>query len=308
MELGEHMPTARIITSMPEFSGGLVRDLNSRGFEVQILSPEQAISGKADLEIKLEVVASLSETAKAPAPVPTRAPEDVWTMLAAFDSDSKTPDTAAIELSKPSDTISPAQTSTAMQPPVEYPGNSIHATEAAPSTFPETDSANVDSELVPSMFSLSADQNGSSTGKVANPHGRSSNFFRLKLENKFWDVRSTKITTAVACTAMVLLAIVSLVHRRAPLPADTNSAAQPQTSLPFHPAAAPAATSSTVPVKTVALSNAPISTKPHAGIRSEADRNEIAKDTIIRFTDTAKQHASKTTKKENGIRYYSDME
>jgi hypothetical protein len=312
------MPTARIITSTPEFSGGLVRDLNTRGFEVQILSPEQPISGQADLEIKFEVAASSPAIVEAPAPPkPAVTPEDVWTMLAAFDGEAKTQETAPANEapSNPPDTISAAQPSSVMQPAIADVIHSEHAaaTDEAPAASTEaTPSSSIDSELVPSMFGLSSDQSDSGTGGGSRPRRRTSNFSRLKLENKFWDVRSTKITTAVACAAMVLLAIVSLVHRRTPLPA--TNAPESQTSLPFHPAAAaPTTATATVPVapvKAVVLKNSHVSAKPAPGVvaRNETDHDEIAKDTIIRFSDTGRRHTSTTTKKENGVRYYSDME
>ena len=106
------MPIARIVTSMPELSGGLVRDLNSRGFEVHIISPEQASSGTADLEIKLDAffrpdgaqVPATHVSAPTTFAVPESAisalqqlalqqpQEDIWTMLASFDGDADTQD------------------------------------------------------------------------------------------------------------------------------------------------------------------------------------------------------------------------
>lgn len=90
------MPIARIITSMPELSGGLVRDLNSRGFEVHILSPEQTISSEADLEIRLDVAGSRQAMAEVFAnnslvmqATETTSEEDIWAMLAAFDGDAE---------------------------------------------------------------------------------------------------------------------------------------------------------------------------------------------------------------------------
>jgi hypothetical protein len=113
------MPIARIITSMPEFSGGLVRDLNSRGFEVHVISPEQTPSGNADLEIRLDAVSRTVGAEVSPAEIPTLAAaeaalklaesgllqpaappqaaptqEDIWTMLASFDGDAATQEIA----------------------------------------------------------------------------------------------------------------------------------------------------------------------------------------------------------------------
>lgn len=114
------MPIARIITSMPEYSGGLVRDLNSRGFEVHIISPEQSPAGTADLEIRLDAVPrsmdaevaveripaltaaeaalKLAESGLLQPPMPPTAPpqEDIWTMLASFDGDAATQDLPAV--------------------------------------------------------------------------------------------------------------------------------------------------------------------------------------------------------------------
>lgn len=113
------MPIARIITSMPEYSGGLVRDLNSRGFEVHIISPEQSPFGTADLEIRLDAVThpmdaevaaeripaltaaeaalKLAESGllQPPAPPPALPQEDIWTMLASFDGDAANQDLPA---------------------------------------------------------------------------------------------------------------------------------------------------------------------------------------------------------------------
>jgi len=115
------MPIARIITGMPEFSGGLVRDLNSRGFEVHIISPEQSPSGTADLEIRLDAVSrpmdaevgaeripaltaaeaalKLAESGLLQPPAPPQAvpsQEDIWAMLASFDGDAETQDFPAV--------------------------------------------------------------------------------------------------------------------------------------------------------------------------------------------------------------------
>jgi len=89
------MAIARIITSMPELSGGLVRDLNSRGFEVHILSPEQTISGSADLEIRLDVAGTQQSMAEVFAnnslvmQTADTPEEDIWAMLAAYDGDAE---------------------------------------------------------------------------------------------------------------------------------------------------------------------------------------------------------------------------
>ena len=95
------MAIARIITSMPELSGGLVRDLNSRGFEVHILSSEQTITSAADLEIRLDIAGTEQTLAQVYAnnslvmqTTAAEPEEDIWAMLAAYDGDAEKNDAA----------------------------------------------------------------------------------------------------------------------------------------------------------------------------------------------------------------------
>jgi hypothetical protein len=116
------MAIARIITSMPELSGGLVRDLNSRGFEVHILSPEQTITGDADLEIRLDVAGSRQSMAQVYASnslvmqtETAGSKEDIWAMLAAYDGDAEK---IAVKEDTPEEIISALLDQNALQEPV----------------------------------------------------------------------------------------------------------------------------------------------------------------------------------------------
>jgi hypothetical protein len=185
------MPIARIITSMPELSGGLVRDLNSRGFEVLILSPEQTISGVADLEIRLDVAGSqqimadvyannsLNSIAMQMAAAETDAPaEDIWALLAAFDGDAEKPaeqELAAAGLqqtveqtlvqSVPVESVESTEDLTSPVLAREETAASVEspiAESAAliPAVEPVSHKASrhqIDPELVPSMFNFSGD-------------------------------------------------------------------------------------------------------------------------------------------------------
>ena len=108
------MPVARIVTSVPELAGGLVRDLNSRGFEVYILSPTQMPSSEVDLEIRMDVagaeaVAAIVSTSVAEAHSAqihsagvgsgVHYSEDIWALLSNFNGDE--PEANAVAAAQP---------------------------------------------------------------------------------------------------------------------------------------------------------------------------------------------------------------
>ena len=63
------MPTARIITRFPDRAASLRKTLTISGYRVQIVSPEQKVSGWADIEYDLDAMPEYAEGAVAtPAP------------------------------------------------------------------------------------------------------------------------------------------------------------------------------------------------------------------------------------------------
>lgn len=65
------MPTARIITRFPDRAASLRKTLTISGYRVQIVSPEQKVSGWADIEYDLDAMPEYAEGAVAtPAPQP----------------------------------------------------------------------------------------------------------------------------------------------------------------------------------------------------------------------------------------------
>lgn len=294
------MPTARIITSMPELSGGLVRDLNSRGFEVHILSPSQVSSGEVDLEIRLEISASESVAASIPLSSLVAQPEDIWAMLTAFDGDAQDIIAAQPPESGPQETCDPA-------PKADSDSLQDVAPEKTSSTSAEIISEPLDPELVPSMFGLGAfdgrsrNQNGATTSEVEVPAYPG---FANANKNSL-DSRLAKAAAAAAgCAVVVILLALTFAHRRSPLPTAVNSTGHEATAqVPFH--SSTTASASVVPVKAVITSDATatLKTAPH-GAPHDAS---IAEDTIVHFGSAPKARRT-PAEKQAGVRYYSDMD
>lgn len=335
------MPIARIITSMPELSGGLVRDLNSRGFEVHIISPEQAPSGTADLEIRLEAISrpvgAEARTSEIPtltatgvpelaasqlALQPTLPQEDIWTMLASFDGDAATQDlTSAAEENHPG-TLSQNVVATghALSENSAQPGEIAKAARPVtqevvnPADREHVDSLSVDPDLVPSMFNLASSGENSSTDEEAASSSNRSPWHGSELRKtnlRSWDSRSPRVAAAAAgCAVVVILMVLALGHRHAK--AVNSPAQETQTTVPFHSAAhgiEPAAESAaqpTIPIKPAVLVSSVSSPSKAARHGSEAS-TAVAEDTIVRY-GSAKKTPEASPTKPSAIRYYSDMD
>lgn len=322
------MPVARIITSVPELSGGLVRDLNTRGFEVHIVSPAQTFSSEADLEIRIDVAGTEAITAilnTAPAETdpaemhaPEAVPEDIWALLRDFNGDA--PEASGV----PAQEAVAAQSITAKQPvaaqaiitalteqepltattpATENNPEPARATETKPDeNFAEIIAGPMDPELVPSMFGL-ANISDAAHGALATSglHREISS----ASANKTWDPRSHRLAAAAAaCATVVIVLSLMFAHRRAPLPAAVNSPSHDATTsmqLPFHATAT--ASPAVMPVKAVVADDATSSVKNSQ--HSTAHDSDIAADTIEHFGSVVK---TPPRQKQSGIRYYSDME
>ncbi len=336
------MPIARIITSMPEFSGGLVRDLNSRGFEVHIISPEQPVSGIADLEIKLEAMSrpagaevratEIPASTSFPVPEPVVAAlqqpalppqqEDIWTMLAAFEGDAETQDFAAVHASLIG-TESQEATTLALNE------NSAQPNEPAQDAPSVTDgraepvnreqvhtSYHVDPELVPSMFNFSSsDENAVEEQEAAPLSNRSpwhgSDLRKTNLHS--WNSLLPKVAAAAAgCAAFVILMFLTFAHSHA-LPKAVNSPSQvTRTTTPFRGAehsvepGAETAAQPAAPIKPAVLVST-VSSPPRATPHASEANTAVAEDTIVRYGSTKKTPEASATKP-SAIRYYSDMD
>ncbi|HEY1801902.1 MAG TPA: hypothetical protein VGG46_13285 [Terriglobales bacterium] len=319
------MPIARIITSMPEFSGGLVRDLNSRGFEVHIISPEQAVSGTADLEIKLEAMSrpaganvrateipvstsfSVPESAGAAVQQPALPPqqEDIWTMLAAFEGDAETQEAIATTLALNEDSAQPNE-------PAQDAPSVTHGMAEPVKREQVHPSYSVDPDLVPSMFNFSSSgENAPAEQEMAPLSNRSpwhgSELRKTNLHS--WNSPLPKVAAAAAgCAAFVILMFLTFAHSHALPKAADSPAPGTRMATPLHVAehSAGPGGETAVPIKSAVLVstvNSPSKATPHA---SEAD-TAVAEDTIVRYGSAKKTPAASATKPST-IRYYSDMD
>jgi hypothetical protein len=341
------MPIARIITSMPELSGGLVRDLNSRGFEVHIISPEQTPSGTADLEIRLEAIShpagvevrasaipasttavpELAASRPALPQPPLQQQEDIWTMLASFDGDAATQDvttdiTAAngnqaetgfqevIATMHALSENSAQRSETAEDVPSGTP-SSVTQRTANPVDREHVDSLSVDPDLVPSMFNFSSSgENAEAEQESATSSNRSPwRGSELRKTNlRSRDSRSPRVAAAAGCAVFVILMVLTFAHSHA-APKATNSPAQEtRTTAPFH-SVGPSA--ETVAQPTVPIKPAvlvtSVSSPSKAARRAPATETAIAEDTIVRY-GSKKKTPEASPKKPTAIRYYSDMD
>lgn len=310
------MPIARIVTSMPELTGGLVRDLNSRGFEVHILSPLQAPSGDVDLEIKLEIAASDSIARTIPVSPVTVQSDDIWTMLTAFDGDVQGQDSGPSKQTyeKMPEEIPAVDAQVNFDAPVNKDSTSnspVVVDEPIFATFAEIISEPLDPELVPSIFGLSSfpsrfpagtQEQGAAGLSEERPSAHSA---LRNVEKSSWDSRPKLAAAAAASAMVIILLVISLTHRRAPLPENMTSPSHDVTTqLPFHPATA-AATSSVVPVKEVITSDPAV---PLKTVQRPANReSSIAQDTIVHF-GSARKIQRPSREKQAGVRYYSDLD
>jgi hypothetical protein len=301
------MPIARIITSMPEFSGGLIRDLNSRGFEVHIVTPGQANSGAVDLEIRLDAASSfmqVNQEAYAPAShleqKSQNQAEDIWTMLAAFDGDASIQD------------LSSAPTSSTAEVPVN-------------SQLPEDAEVAVlqsDTATIPDRHNISEPQISTEAAQIANgpiigettpvtetiPERGNDPAERLSEDEEgVRELSVPRLVGALAVCAVLIFAFVAMFgHRRAPLSENVKPVSTPETTaaVPFH-AATPAA-AAVVPVKAAVVTN---TTENASKVVRHASASEpdIAEDTVVHFGSPRKPQESKPVKP-SGIRYYSDLD
>ena len=332
------MPIARIITSMPELSGGLVRDLNSRGFEVHIISPEQKVSGTADLEIRLEAMSrpastevpttdipvstsfSVPEPAVTTLPQPTLPPyqEDIWIMLAAFEGDAATQDAVAQANLTATESQEAIATSLAFNENSAGPsgpaegGPSVTQGMAEPVDRGHAHSVyHVDPDLVPSMFNFSSCGEDTAAEQETAPSKQSpwrgSELRKTNLRSA--DSRLPRVAAAAAgCAIVVILMALTFSHRHA-LPKAVNSPTQEtRTTAPFHSvqSGAEAATQAAIPIKPAVLVST-VSSSPKVTRHGSATEAAVAEDTIVRY-GSVKKTPEASSAKSSAVRYYSDMD
>ena len=317
------MPIARIITSMPEFCGGLVRDLNSRGFEVSIVSPEQKISGSPDLEIRLNVNAAGSEAFQIETPKDVaQQQEDIWEMLAAFHEDALTQNVMPVQAEiTNAQEVGVSQGGDLANEDLAHQGlvnEQIPDLDAAASTpvseelSPEEPAPMIDPELVPSMFNFASNENVRANENVSATEEPKLPQKKIKVQSTkyrdlfpardgWWNFRSAKLATAAVSAAVIVLLIFSFAHHTTPA-AVNSSAAEAQTNVPLH-TMVPAAV---VPVKSAVMSSAATPGKP---MRHALDREtDIAEDTVVHYRNKTKSSAVLPEENNGKIRSYSDLD